>query len=319
MESGNREGGLRKSARREAHELLGHAAPVGRGALLAFRSDEMDTSLSSLINVYTLSTGRRLLALGQVQKAAKECGFKELVAHCQQAQEHDRKTRATESIWAQASTAPVGNAALQRIDYQLDRTLVAIRDGAQAHAEGAADGDVETPARVAKLLSAIFPYGVTAVTRATFVDELSAVERILEQVKDPELASIVEELGLVRLVKQLARQAVEYRRALEVPDGRKKSFGDVRAARAKGQHHVLVAVVMILARYPGDSPEEAAARGALLGPIVAQNEAVRLYLKARRAVQDVNPETGEIEQDAPAEEPSGAPANGDGAGPAAPV
>ncbi|MBK8256805.1 MAG: hypothetical protein IPK82_29550 [Polyangiaceae bacterium] len=44
----------------------------------------MDISLAPLINVYSLSTGRRLFALGQVMKVAKEQGYKDLAAHCDQ-------------------------------------------------------------------------------------------------------------------------------------------------------------------------------------------------------------------------------------------
>jgi len=70
-------------------------------------------------------------------------------------------------------------------------------------------------------------------------------------------------------------------------------------ARAEGQDFLLQSVVMILARHRTRSPQDIAARTALLGPVLEQNEAIRLYLKARRTVQDVNPETG-------AQDPTGA-------------
>jgi hypothetical protein len=83
-------------------------------------------------------------------------------------------------------------------------------------------------------------------------------------------------------------------------------FGQVRAARAQGQAHLLEAVAMIIGKYPKSSAEDVAARVALLGPILQQNEAIRAYLKSRRSVQDVDPETGEVDPGAPqAESPSG--------------
>ncbi|MBK8256758.1 MAG: hypothetical protein IPK82_29315 [Polyangiaceae bacterium] len=82
----------------------------------------MDISLASLINVYSLSTGRRLFALGQVMKAAKEQTFKDLVAHCDQALEHDHKTRALEAAWAAPNLPAAGPGAVQKVDLALDRT-----------------------------------------------------------------------------------------------------------------------------------------------------------------------------------------------------
>ena len=56
---------------------------------------------------------------------------------------------------------------------------------------------------------------------------------------------------------------------------------------------------MISGRHPSDSPEDLAGCAALLDPILKQNEAIREYLRTRRAVPDVNPETGEEDPNAP--------------------
>jgi len=268
----------------------------------------MEVSLGSLISVYTLSTGRRLFALAQVMKGAKEQGFKELAAHCDMAVKHDQKTRALETKWAAPVTAPAGQGEVQRIDHLIDRVLVSVRDTAQAHANGHDDtGKDSIPQKATRLLTAIFPLGVQAVTQATFVEELAAVDGIVASLKSEELAPIVEELGLERLTKRLAGLAVEYRAAQEAPKGDTLSFGNVRAARAQGQEHVLQAVALVLGKFYSTTAKDVAARIALLAPILEQNEAVRLYLRSRRAVQDVNPETGEVDPSAPpvAEQPAG--------------
>lgn len=41
------------------------------------------------------------------------------------------------------------------------------------------------------------------------------------------------------------------------------------------------------------------ARAALLGPVLRQNEEIRRYLRSRRKVEDVDPETGEVDPGAP--------------------
>ena len=65
---------------------------------------------------------------------------------------------------------------------------------------------------------------------------------------------------------------------------------------------MLEAVAMIVGKYPRSTPEHVANRTALLGPILQQNEAIRAYLRSRRPVQDVNPETGEEDAAAPGAE-----------------
>lgn len=159
------------------------------------------------------------------------------------------------------------------------------------------------------LLSAIFPGGsVIEVTQSTYVEELEAVDGILTTLKSKELAPIVTELGLTRLVKRLTKLAVDYRAAQEAPTAETVGWDKVRAARAAGQEDLLQAVAMILGLYPKSTPEHLATRANLLAPILKQNEAIRLYLRSRRTVQDVNPETGEVDPNAPVGEP--APAGG---------
>ncbi len=106
---------------------------------------------------------------------------------------------------------------------------------------------------------------------------------------------MVKELGLGRLAKRLADLAVVYRAAIETPDESTLAFGNVRAARIEGQDRLLEAVAMVLGKHHGSSADDVAARDELLGPILAQNEAIGAAMKARRTVVDVNPETGVLD------------------------
>ncbi len=56
---------------------------------------------------------------------------------------------------------------------------------------------------------------------------------------------------------------------------------------------LLQAIAMALAKYPSDNAADLSGRAVLIGPILRQNEAIGQYLKSRRMVPDVNPETGE--------------------------
>lgn len=166
-----------------------------------------------------------------------------------------------------------------------------------AQATGADPGDT-IGTTVETFLREIFPVGVQDVTKLTFVDELSAVDAIVAKLKG-KLAPQVVELGLGRLTERLAKLAVEYRAAMEAPESEALSYGSVRAARAQGHDYLLQAVALILGRYYRNTKADVAARQSLLGPILKQNEAIRQYLRARRAVEDVNPETGQVDPDAP--------------------
>jgi hypothetical protein len=86
--------------------------------------------------------------------------------------------------------------------------------------------------------------------------------------------------------------AVVYRASLQAPTAGVVAFGDVRAARIKGQDLLLEAMAMVIGRHHSGSPEDMAARSDLLGPILEQNDAIGVALKGRRSVVDVNPETG---------------------------
>ena len=269
----------------------------------------MDGSLQSMLKLYVFSTGRRLFALAQVMKAANQRSFPELETHCAAAIKHDRNTRALEMQWAAPAQRP---AAVQPIDVRVDRTLVAIRDVAQAHADAEEDDD-DVREGVRAMVTTIFPQGVQAVIQLPYVEQLSAMDAILESLKGKKLASLVADLGLTRNVKLLAKQVAEYRVALESPAPESIAWERVRVARATGQDLLLQAVAMILAKYRTSSAEDVAARNALLGPVLVQNEAIRLYLRNRRSVQDVNPDTGAVDPNAPVGEA------GDAASPVAPV
>jgi hypothetical protein len=285
----------------------------------------MDSSLSALINLYVFPTGRRQFALAQVAGRAKARDFPELAKHCSAAITHDRECLSLERRWegmvaeSKGKAAPAPPAAgappsAADVDPLVDRTLTAIRDHAVSQTAGAAPDD-PIHATVAAFLKTIYPAGVQEVTKLGFVEELAAVDIIVGLLQSKDLSAVVKDLGLGRLVKRLADLAVVYRAAqLAQPVG-VLAFGDVRAAKLKGQDLLLEAVAMVIGKHHSSSPDDVAARSDLLGPILDQNDAIGLALKGRRSVADVNPETGAADPSAPAApEAPAAPAAGEAGG-----
>lgn len=262
----------------------------------------MDTSLASVFDLYVFPTGRRLFALGQMMKRGQALGFEPLVKHCKAAITQDRACLALEGQWAgsayQARQYGTGADAAQKVDINVDRTLTAIRDRAESETAGAPPDD-PIHATVATFLRAVFPAGVQAVTALPYVEELSAVDQILQVLRSKTHAPTVKELGLERIVARLESLAAEYRAVLEKPSPATVGWGQVRAARAAGQERLLQAVALVVGRYHGSSEADVAARADLLGPIVAQQAALAASLRVRRPIEDVDPETGAPAPNAP--------------------
>jgi hypothetical protein len=257
----------------------------------------MEATLGSVFTFYVFTTGRRLFAMRQVKTAAQHLGFDKLVAHCDKAIEHDLATRALEQRW-RSEPSPAGavaNPIARKIDILVDNTLAAIRDTAAAQKRGAAADD-PIHANVETFLKRVFTIDLQVLIKLPFVEESAAVDDIVTLLNG-ELASYVEDLGLTRLAKRLTDLAVQYREALDAAPPSLMTWGKVRAARAEGQELLYEAVCIILGKYHARTPETVAARESLLAPIRKQNDAIGEYLRSRRAIDDVNPETGEEEPD----------------------
>ena len=257
----------------------------------------MNSELESLFKIHIFTTGRFLFAMRQTQKLATQHGFTELAQHCEASIAHGVATIALERRWDDDSKKSDSNPAAQKIDVLVDRVLGAIRDGAEAQAQGAPEGD-PIHEQVKTFVKRVFPSGVHAVTSLAYVEELAVVEAIVGLLKG-ELASTVGELGLTTLASRLATLAVQYSDALEAPPPSLISWGHVRAARAESQGLLVEALSLLVGKYHKRTPEGVAERGEMLAPIMKQNEAIAAFLRARRAVADVDPETGEEDPAAP--------------------
>ncbi|MBK9263679.1 MAG: hypothetical protein IPM54_28235 [Polyangiaceae bacterium] len=253
----------------------------------------MDATLSALLQFYVFSTGRRIFALTQTKGIATELGHTALANHCDDAMTHDRETLRIESQWASDKGATQYAPEAKQVDILVDVALGALRDSLDADARDAAPGDA-VGAAAAKLLQTLFPKGLNAVTNAPFVEQLAEVQRIIACLQSPEWTAIVNDLGLGRRVARLVELEKRYADAIAQSPKGNTTFGDVKDARTKGQQLMLQAVAMILGLHPSDSEADLAARGKLLGPILRQNDAIRAYLRARRSIEDVNPDTGTV-------------------------
>ncbi|ACY14769.1 hypothetical protein Hoch_2224 [Haliangium ochraceum DSM 14365] len=272
--------------------------------------------IDTWLRVNGFSTGRRMFAMARIREVASEMKWKDMVAHCDEALAHDRETRELDQRWTAQRSGAYSNEAVAALDNRLDNAVSALRDAAEAQRKGASDDD-PLHDLVEGFLREVLPNGVYAVTAAPYVEELSAVQSMLDKLRGS-CASEVEELGLGRQVDRLAEIVPLYEDALAGAARASLGFSDVRAAREIGQSYLTGAVARILGRfYRSDNAEHSAARARLLAPVVEQSEAIRAYQRSRRAVRDIDPVSGEVdpledtlpaEETAPAEQPAASPA-----------
>lgn len=252
----------------------------------------MDATLSAILQFYVFSTGRRIFALTQTEALALEAGHTALANHCHAAVINDRETLQLEAQWATDKNASQYVVEAKQVDILVDVALGALRDSVDADARDAAPGDALGIA-AAKLHQILFPNGLAAINNAPFVEQLAEVQRINGTLQSAEWSTVVNDLGLGRRLARLVELEKRYADAIAVSP-KTVTFADVKDARTKGQQLMLQTVAMILGLHPSDSAADVEARAKLLAPILRQNEAIRTYLRARRSIEDVDPDTGAV-------------------------
>jgi hypothetical protein len=246
--------------------------------------------LNAFIKLHRFSTGRRIVAMRKVDAVARQRGDGDIEAHLQRGLAHDQVTRRYDLQWA---GRPRGVVPIRPIDIVADNILTALRDAVVNLKRVAPPGDPLLQVAAA-FLERIYPGGLTTVTQAQAPEQLAAMETIVELLQG-ELAADVEQLAVGIYARHLFAVVPRYREAVEGSKERLR-YKDVEAQRKRGQEYLEETVAMILGTYHRhDDAEHARARAELLAPIVEQNEAIRQYLRRRRRVVDIDPDTGEPE------------------------
>jgi hypothetical protein len=244
-----------------------------------------------LIQLSVTTPGRRIVALRKVREVARDMGLSALVERIDAAIEYDLEAREIETLWLAIRTRTRVHAAeMPELDALADRLVAAIHDNASSQALGA---EAAFAARVDRFIEAIFPAGVYAITSLPYAEQAAALEVMVRELTGA-FVSDVDDFGLTRLVERLASVSVQYRNSLHVQ--RPIQFADVQETRHRGMGNMLEIAAMVLGKFHRiDVPAHEEARRKLLGPMVEQHEAACAYRRGRRALHDIDPDTGEAD------------------------
>jgi hypothetical protein len=266
---------------------------TGSASIDAPRSEEerMTGDFTDLINLYVFPTGRRIYAQRQVLAIATEREITLLVRQLVANIAADQATRDLELQWAghddrkHALGAPA-------VDAELDRAVSALSETVNLKLVAFGSGSKMGQAAL-RIRQRIFPMGMQAITALTYVEQHEAVSTLLRLLgPGGDLANQVEILRLDDLLERIGEVNERYGKLLSTGNIRDVTHDKIRKAQATGQRNLLRVAAWILGHYQDDD-RDLEARLTLLGPIVRENEAIRVHRRNRRRPTDVDPETGE--------------------------
>ncbi|TDP77660.1 hypothetical protein [Bradymonas sediminis] len=255
----------------------------------------MQTGLFHLLNMRQMPTGRRVFVMRKIRAAAESLGATEIVDRCDEALAWDAQTMDMELAYlsdkGQESRAR-GEA--QRFDQQIDARLAAMAAIAQASTVGEAGDPVVEAAH--RFMAEVFPLGVAALTQLSFEEQLAAVDRLLGRFVAPgDLAAAVDQLGLRRYVTHLGPLVARFRQELEAESVARVTFDKLESARARGRDLLAGVVFLAAATYYRRTPDDTAARNALLHELYRQDALLGEAFRRGRKVVDIDPETGLVQ------------------------
>ena len=245
---------------------------------------------SDAVHLYKFPLGRCLFALRGVQARAVETNQTEVATLAGRGAEL-AQTAMDMTLRFQASYGSKYPPAALALDTIVDRCL----GGVSGYLDVQIRMYPEEPRGEAaeRLLRALFPDGVAAVTSLPFAEEHGQVNVILDRAQASDLAADVEALPeLPSLLARLRERNDEYGAVLrQQQDG--PSRDELRAVYRQCQDRLAETMALIIGLYALRSPDNIEERDHLLEPIVQQNQALRAIRRRRRVPIDVDPSTGE--------------------------
>lgn len=259
------------------------------------------TQVADLVDLRKFTPGRAAFAAKAVRIVASEAGDREVAEEAAEVASAGLEALALRRRWATRKLTAVaarGGGKAAELDNQLDRLIAALHETPR-HFVRALPEDAPEAKLGHELITKLFPGGVAAITNQPFEDQDASAEALLEALQGP-FAQHVQALGLGPLVRQLDQVRRAFHDALQAKAAEGVAFDEVTTAESLTQERLSQLVVLIAGKYRRNDAASLERRNLLLAPILEQNTRIMETRRRRRAVNDIDPDTGlEQEQDAP--------------------
>lgn len=260
--------------------------------------------VSRLIDIYLFPPGRGIHALERVQAGAIALGLDWIAAHAASGLAQFHALMDLQVRFRIGRVNLYGPDTID-LDNQVDRSLTTV----DTHIEGQGRLFAEDhPRAIAAgiLRPALFPEGVAAITRQSFVQQRVSVDQLVATYFAPALAPARADLPeLDPMIARVAELNQQYGASIDAYDRDRPSSEKLRAVQERAQCLLAETIVLIVAAALRAAPEQREGVEALLEPILRQNEALRQSRRRRQPVQDIDPISGdEPADDAPVDVPA---------------
>ncbi|RAL20206.1 hypothetical protein DL240_18495 [Lujinxingia litoralis] len=267
--------------------------------------------VSSDVSFRRMGAGRHVFAMEQVGERVAGCQGLSAVqkdalgAQVGRALKLGREALAVELAYNQqkeGGSRARGEAVV--IDRELDVMITDLRDFVVIRSRSASSEVAQAAARIEQKL---FRSGVADVIRLSFEDQLGVMEAMIAEF-DGTLRDDVARVGLERDVARFRARVADFAEELRRQKTELTTWDQVMARREELHEASCLVVVMVLSSFLDLADMGAMEmREHILAPLREQQARVLDAQRRRRAIGDVNPETGEEDAGAPSPEDADAP------------
>ncbi len=289
--------------------LMVMAADSADRRALAFKfhvlSKSKDT-VEDLVNLHVLPPGRVVFAMTATLTELKDSPDKPMRVFVERVRNQALRTWDEEQKWLRSRRGEEGFLQAVRA---ADRIADARLNGFDGQLESLVHliDDPELRKAIEEIKEVVFPDGPHIVVSAEYAEQVGYVLAAMNRLREEHAHEVVT-LKLANHVDTVTEAHLALQRALNSGQ-RGAGFDAVISARAALQRVVRVLIARAVSKHPGWNEGDRPERMKVIGSLLVQNRQVDNYLRRRRPVRDVNPETGQ--ELAPLEE-GGAPSSDDG-------
>lgn len=237
-----------------------------------------------------LTAGRKAFLARAILAIATAKNLPDIAARCALLEQAALDEYNTARAWAITSAGGATLEGAAALDQRLDAAVAAPAAMCQTIIDAATRGASSPMTTAAQLLlKRCYPLGVNAITRQTYVEQVTAMRTLLAEAAKQEVAEAAALLGVTHFFDIIAADIDTYE-AVVKRQTQPTTYRDVELTSDQAHEELCELIALILSSTPGASNQ--ALRAELLAPIKIQTDAQRDQRRLKLAPTDLNPKTG---------------------------